>query len=138
MKRLAALLLLLVFFAGCAAAEIPLLAQADWSQIETVTVTSDGYFGRDTDEPLILGGEEAAELVRLVQHINQYRAIPAEKTPEGLCGVFVDFGNGVVISMEPESGYGIVASEVAASGGTWYRLPNAFCRAVTELLAAQS
>ncbi|MBE6008764.1 MAG: hypothetical protein E7235_06150, partial [Lachnospiraceae bacterium] len=100
-----------------------------WDDINTVSIYSDGYYGRNIDEPIIITEKkEVKKIVKSASNANDYRQIPEDEYLEGLCGIFVDFGNGCVISMYNDVNYGTIDSQmqVMAEDEGYFYFPEGF------------
>lgn len=108
---------------------------AEWNHVTELTLYADGYFGRTLEEPLVIRDEKIInELVTMITERKDYEEVEPGKERESLCGVFVDFGNGVKVSMYRYGNYGIVSDTMQTSGGTPYYLPEKFCTQIRWLL----
>lgn len=107
----------------------------DWENIGQVTFYADGYFGRTLEEPLVITDENIIkELVAVITTQKEYGVVTEKEVLEGLCEIFVDFGNDVVISMYHDINYGTVSDRMQISGGTSYYLPKKFWKQVCRLM----
>ncbi len=108
-----------------------------WDNINMISIYSDGYYGREMDQPIIIEDrDEINELVGLATDISGYEHIPQEDYLEGLCSVFIDFGNGCVISMYEETNYGTIDSEIktVAEDEGYFVFPDEFREKVFDIL----
>ncbi len=107
-------------------------SRIQWNHIDEVRIVSDGFFNRTPDEPLLVTDEESiAALVNAIRSTEDYSVV--EVAYEGINSIFVDFGNGVVVSMYEDMPYGSVGTEMVEHGNDVY-LPEAFYQLVTHLL----
>lgn len=140
MKKAKLLLLActLLFLCACGAgAEIPRLTDPDtnWDNITQITLYADGYYGRSMDEPLVITDAAAIEeLTDALLNTRAYRTVSPEKVLEGLNGLWVDFGNGVVLGMYADRNYGSFCSSPGENGSPCYKLPPKLWRMTNELL----
>lgn len=140
MKKAKLLLLActLLFLCACGAgAEIPRLTDPDtnWDNITQITLYADGYYGRSMDEPLVITDAAAIEeLTDALLNTRAYRTVSPEKVLEGLNGLWVDFGNGVVLGMYADENYGSFSDAIDPDGSPCYRLPNDLCRSIKNTL----
>ncbi len=110
---------------------------ANWDNIEKITIYSEGYYGRSIDEPVIITDEKKIKAVlKTVTDTNKYKRVPEDEYLEGLCSIFVDFGNGCVISMYADENYGTIDNTVktVADKEGYYYLPEKFHKEITEIL----
>ncbi len=108
-----------------------------WNSIEKIDIYSDGYYGRTMEEPLsITDKEEIDKIIKCLTDTKGYRHIPEDKYLEGLCNVFVDFGNGCVISMYADENYGTIDSEIkhTADEEGYFSFPEKFIERIKYLL----
>lgn len=134
---LSASLLLLLCACG-AGTDIPCLNDpaAVWENLSQITLYSDGYYGRSMDEPLVITDAAAIEdLTDALRNPRAYRAVSTEKSLEGLNGLWIDFGNGVVLGLYADENYGSFSDAVEPDGSPCYRLPSSLCRRIRSLLA---
>lgn len=144
MKRIAALLLLLLFIlplCACAhAPSIPYISDGStaWDSVTEIRLYSDGYYGRSLEDgPLAVTEPQTIEkLVNAALDVRSYKAVAAEKALESLNELWIDFGNGCVIGMLCSEAYGAPAAQLSPVPQPAYRLPKALWRQVNDLLAA--
>lgn len=106
-----------------------------WENIEQVTIYSDGYFNRNLEEPLVITEQKTvSELTELIQNTEKYKVVQDSKQLEGLSGIFIDFGNGVVVSMYSDVNYGMISDEMQMAGMSYYYLPIDFYEKVINTL----
>ena len=105
-----------------------------WDDITKVTIYSDGYYDRSMDNPLTITDEETIQkLKEAISKDDEIIAVPSDERYEGINGVFVDFGNGVVVSMYDDMNYGNIGSEMIEHGeDVW--LPKDFYDIVVSFL----
>ena len=99
-----------------------------------MTIYSDGYYDRSMDNPLTITDEETIQkLKEAISKDDEIIAVPSDERYEGINGVFVDFGNGVVVSMYDDMNYGNIGSEMIEHGDDVW-LPKDFYDIVVSLL----
>ncbi|MBR0091232.1 MAG: hypothetical protein IJP92_06010 [Lachnospiraceae bacterium] len=105
-----------------------------WDDITKVTIYSDGYFERSMDNPLTITDEKTIQkLIDAICKDDEIIEVPSDERYEGINGVFVDFGNGVVVSMYDDMNYGNIGSEMIEHGeDVW--LPKDFYDIVVSFL----
>ena len=105
-----------------------------WDSVTMVTIYSDGYYGREMDDPLVITDEETIrKLTNAITNSDEIKEVPPEERFEGINGLFVDFGNGIVISMYDDKNYGDIGSEMIEHGDDVW-LPEEFHKMVVDLL----
>lgn len=111
----------------------------DWKNVEMVTISSDGYFGREIDEEIVIADkDEVKKLVNAATDFDEYEVVPKEERLEGICGIFVDFGNGCVFSMYEDENYGTIGNEkqqVRNDDGDYYKFPEKLRTEVISVLS---
>lgn len=109
--------------------------QADWNNVSEILIYSDGFYDRALENPLIISdGEIIHSLVSAALEEKHYELIKKEDYLEGLCSIYVDFGNGAVIGMYEDENYGSISNQMKATGDTYYRLPESLWQETKELL----
>ena len=61
--------------------------------------------------------KEINKIIKYTTDTKGYKQIPKDEHLEGLCSVFIDFGNGCVISMYNDENYGTIDSEMNLISG---------------------
>lgn len=109
----------------------------DWGNVEMITVSSDGYYGRSIEEEFVIADkDEVKKLVEAATDFDEYEAVPKEERLEGICGIFADFGNGCVFSMYEDTNYGTIGSEKQLEGGgDYYRFPEKLRNGILSVLS---
>ncbi|MBE6008145.1 MAG: hypothetical protein E7235_02980 [Lachnospiraceae bacterium] len=108
-----------------------------WDNIEEIKIYIDGYYGRTMDDPVkITDKKEIKNIIKSVTDANGYTHIPQDEYLEGLCSVFVDFGNGCVISMYIDENYGTIDDKIqtTAEKEGYYKFPDKFRDIVFDIL----
>ncbi len=109
-----------------------------WNDIESITISADGYFGRTIDEEIVVADKnDVKKLVKYVRDTKNYKPIPTDEYLEGTCGIFVEFSNGCVISMYEDENYGTIGlekNETAPKGEGYYKFPEKFRNEIIDIL----
>lgn len=109
-----------------------------WDDVTIVKIYSNGYYGREMDDPLVITDEETIrKLTDAITNSEEIKEVPPEERFEGINGLFVDFGNGIVISMYDDESYGNIGSEMIEHGDDVW-LPEEFHEIVVDLLKRES
>lgn len=105
----------------------------DWTGIKTVYLYGDGCAVPPTCT--IRDEETISQLVEQVQQTGEYQEVSRSEYLEGMNGIWVEFDNGVCISMYREENYGTVSKEKETTGKPpFYRFPQEFRKTVQALL----
>lgn len=111
--------------------------RVSWDNVEGITIISDGYFGRTLEEELIIADKsEVKKIVKLATDADKYEDVSSDESLEGICGIFVDFGNGCVISMYEDVNYGTIDNkmcEIAENEG-YFKFPEKFRSEILDIL----
>ncbi len=108
---------------------------AEWENVSEITIYADGYYGRTLDAPLIVTDETLIkDLVEATLKTNQYREVEEGKALEGLAGIYIDYGNHIVISMYEDVNYGMIGDLRSSSKGKYYYLPEELYQLVIDTL----
>ena len=105
-----------------------------WENIESVTIYSGAYDFVDMDNALVITDRKTiSKLVESFADSNEIKEVPSDEQFEGINSIFVDFGNGVVVSMYEDMSYGNIGSEMVPYGDDVW-LPEDFHKLVKSLL----
>ena len=106
-----------------------------WADVEKITI----YYGGSVDEldmsnPLIVDDPEVINrIVNSIADSDEIIPVPSDEQFEGLNSVFVDFGNGTIVSMYDDVNYGCIDTEMKDYGeDVW--LPQGFHDMVMSLI----
>ena len=106
-----------------------------WADVEKITI----YYGGSVDEldmsnPLVVDDPEVINrIVNSIADSNEIIPVPSDEQLEGLNSVFVNFGNGTIISMYDDLNYGCIGAEMKNYGeDVW--LPQEFHELIMSLI----
>lgn len=106
-----------------------------WEGVEKITI----YYGGPLDEldmsnPLIVEDQEIInEIVNSIADSDEIQPVPSDERFEGFNSVFVDFGNGTIVSMYDDENYGCIGAEMKNYGeDVW--LPREFHELIMSLI----
>lgn len=111
-----------------------------WENIESVKINSgylDGDLNEEGNEPLIITDEKTIQkLVEFISDDSKIKEVNPDEQYEGMNSIFVDFGNGTIVSMYDDLNYGNIGSEMVEYGNDVW-LPKQFHNLVISLLENQ-
>ena len=106
-----------------------------WADVEKITI----YYGGSVDEldmsnPLVVEDQEViTRIVNSIADSDEIIPVPSDEQFEGLNSVFVDFGNGTIVSMYDDMNYGCIDAEMKNYGeDVW--LPQEFHELIMSLI----
>ena len=103
--------------------------------IESVKIYS-GYLDGDLESLVITDEKTIQELVEYISDDSKIQEVNSDEQYEGMNSIFVDFGNGTVVSMYDDLNYGNIGSEMVEYGDDVW-LPKQFHDLVTSLIENQ-
>lgn len=107
--------------------------ESDWSGVAKVSLYGEGCAVPPTR--VIEAEETVALLVEEVCRADDYRKVGRDHYLEGMNGIWVEFDNGVCISMYRNENYGTISMEKETTGKPpFYEFPKAFRETVLDLL----
>lgn len=106
---------------------------ADWSEVKTIYLYGEGCAVPPTHT---IGDRETVSLlVEQVKNAEEYELVSENDLLEGINGLWVEFDNGVCISMHRGANYGTVSKKKETTGTPpYYHFPEAFRETVMHLL----
>ncbi|SEL85949.1 hypothetical protein SAMN04487770_11943 [Butyrivibrio sp. ob235] len=111
-----------------------------WENIESVKIYFgylDGDLNEEGYEPLIVTDEKTIQkLVQYISDDSKIEKVKPDELYEGMNSIFVDFGNGIVVSMYDDLNYGNIGPEMVEYGDDVW-LPKQFYDLVISLLEKQ-
>ena len=124
-KRMLFIVLALMFILcvqGCASSnrENASNGATEWENIESVKIYSgylDGDISEEGYEPLIITDEKTIQkLVKYISDDSKIKEVNPDEQYEGMNSIFVDFGNGIIVSMYDDLNYGNIGPEMVEYG----------------------
>lgn len=112
----------------------------EWENIESVKIYSgylDGDISEEGYEPLVITDKKTIKkLVSYISDDSKIKEVNPGEQYEGLNSIFVDFGNGIIVSMYDDLNYGNIGPEMVEYGNDVW-LPKQFYNLVISLLEKQ-
>ena len=105
-----------------------------WADVKKITI----YYGGSLDEldmssPLVVKDKKTINnIVNSIADSDEIQPVPSDEQFEGLNSVFVEFGNGVIVSMYDDINYGCIDTEMKEYGYVW--LPQEFHDLIMSLI----
>lgn len=120
---------------GCKKGESAIDLSEESFQTSSITVYSDGYYGRNMDQPLEIEDTLIInQIIEKASNINKYSVVQEDELLEGLNGLWIDFNNGTVIGMYEDVDYGNIGPEKTESGSPYYHLPKGLRSYIIDIL----
>ena len=129
--------MLLLCVQGCSAKNTGKTSNeaTSWEGIESVKIYC-GYLDGDLESLVITDKKTIQELVEYISDDSQIKEVNPEEQYEGMNSIFVDFGNGTIVSMYDDLNYGNIGTEMVEYGDDVW-LPKQFHDLVTSLIGNQ-
>lgn len=109
--------------------------QTDWDNVSEIKIHSYGYRRRMEDPLIVTDPDIVSELVKHAQSLAYYRLIKPEELFVDFVGdVYIDYGNGVVISFNTDFKNCVVLDSLEADSDLYYYMPLGLFFTVTDLL----
>ncbi len=109
--------------------------QTDWENVSEIKIHSYGYRRRMEDPLIVTDPDIVSELVKYAQSLAYYRLIKPEELFVDFVGdIYIDYGNGVVISFNSDFKNCVVLDSLEAESDLYYYMPLGLFFTVTDLL----
>ncbi|MBR0091367.1 MAG: hypothetical protein IJP92_06690 [Lachnospiraceae bacterium] len=105
-----------------------------WADVKKITIYHGGSLDElDMSSPLVVEDTEIINnIVNSIADSDEIQPVPSDEQFEGLNSVFVEFGNGVIVSMYDDINYGCIGTEMKEDGDV--RLPQEFHELIMSLI----